>query len=165
MRRRHARPTCVVLLLSSALLASLPAAAQSGSPVATSSLPSVTLPSSLDRVLRDYESAWRNRDAAALAALFTEDGFVLQGGRPPVHGREAITAAYTGSGGGTLRLRALAFATADSIGYIIGAYGYDAARPDVGKFTLTLRRNAAGRWLIASDMDNGNGTPAGSPDL
>ena len=29
-------------------------------------------------------------------------------------------------------------------------------RPDVGKFTLTLRKGADGRWLIFSDMDNGN---------
>jgi ketosteroid isomerase-like protein len=29
-------------------------------------------------------------------------------------------------------------------------------RVDVGKFTLTLRKGADGRWLIVSDMDNGN---------
>ena len=33
--------------------------------------------------------------------------------------------------------------------------GTDGA-PDVGKFVLTLRRAASGRWLIAADMDNGN---------
>ena len=27
---------------------------------------------------------------------------------------------------------------------------------DVGKFTLTLRKGSDGRWLIMSDMDNGN---------
>jgi ketosteroid isomerase-like protein len=26
----------------------------------------------------------------------------------------------------------------------------------MGKFTLTLRRGRDGRWLIASDMDNGS---------
>ena len=54
-----------------------------------------------------------------------------------------------------LRLRALAYASADSIGYIIGAYGYGDAPGDQGKFTLTLRR-VGGKWLIASDMDNGS---------
>lgn len=54
-----------------------------------------------------------------------------------------------------LKLRALAFATADSVGYIIGAYGYGEAPGDQGKFTLTLRK-VGGRWPIASDMDNGN---------
>src|SRR5262245_25223202 len=39
--------------------------------------PTVTLPAPLARVLTDYEVAWRGKDAAALAALFAEDGFVL----------------------------------------------------------------------------------------
>ncbi|MGI9174910.1 MAG: YybH family protein, partial [Rhodothermales bacterium] len=48
------------------------------------SLTSITLPPELDRVLRDYEQGWRDRDADALAALFTPDGFVLRAGHPPV---------------------------------------------------------------------------------
>ncbi len=133
-------------------------------------LPSARLPPDLDRVLRDYERAWQAGDAAALAALFAEDGFVLQGGRPPVRGRAAIQAAYAGQGSAPLKLRALAYATGDNVGYIIGAYHYDAAAGgDQGKFTLTLRREgSSGRWLIFSDMDNPSqppprrpGTPAG----
>jgi ketosteroid isomerase-like protein len=106
-------------------------------------------------VLRDYESAWRARDAAALAALFAEDGFVLTGGSPPVRGRAAIEKAYTGAGG-PLELRALAFATEGAIGYIVGGFAREKGQPDVGKFTLTLRRGTDGRWLIFSDMDNSN---------
>lgn len=119
----------------------------------------VELSPELDRVLRDYESAWRRGDAAGLAALFTEDGFVLQGGRAPIRGRAAIQAAYAGQAGGPLRLRALAAATADTVGYIIGAYGYGDAPGDQGKFTLTLRREPDGRWLIFSDMDNSSRPP------
>lgn len=122
-------------------------------------LPSVALSPELDRVLRDYEAAWRRGDAAGLAALFTEDGFILQGGRPPVRGRAAIQAAYAGQGGGPLRLRALAAVTADTVGYIIGAYGYEDAPGDQGKFTLTLRRGPGRRWLIFSDMDNASRPP------
>ena len=85
--------------------------------------------------------------------LFTPDGFVLASGRPPVRGRDAITKAYEGQSG-PLTLRALAVATGDSVGYIIGAYTYAPAAGDQGKFTLTLRRAADRRWLIASDMDN-----------
>lgn len=122
-------------------------------------LPSVSLPPALDRVLRDYERGWRTGDAAALAALFADDGFVLQGGRPPVRGRAAIQSAYTGNAGGDLRLRALAYAVADTVGFIIGAYGYGEEAGDMGKFTLTLRRAPAGRWLIFSDMDNSSRRP------
>jgi ketosteroid isomerase-like protein len=118
-------------------------------------LPSVPLPDSLARVLTDYESAWRSKDASALASLFTEDGFVLPNGASPVRGRERIQQHYLGQGG-PLSLRALAFATEGTVGYIIGAYAREQGGPDVGKFTLTLRREADGRWLIVSDMDNGN---------
>lgn len=53
--------------------------------------------------------------------------------------------------GGLLRLRALAAATADPVGYVIGAYGCGDAPGDQGKFTLTLspaprrRPDAVGR--------------------
>lgn len=129
-------------------------------------MPSVSLSPEFDRVLREYESAWRRGDAAALAALFVEDGFVLQGERAPVRGSAAIRAAYAGQGGGPLKLRALAAASADSVGYIIGAYGYGDEPGDHGKFTLTLRRGRAGRWLIFSDMDNSSRPPrrAGAPN-
>lgn len=128
-------------------------------------LPDVALPPELDRVLRDYERAWRAGDAAALARLFTEDGFVLQSNRPPARGWRDIEAAYAGQGGSPLRLRALAFAAEGTTGYIIGAYGYGDAPGDTGKFTLTLRRAAGGPWRIFSDMDNAGAAPPGSrPD-
>jgi uncharacterized protein (TIGR02246 family) len=140
-------------LIGGALLVLLPMGARA------QSLPSVALPPALDRVLRDYERAWRAGNVDSLVALFTEDGFVLQPNRAPVRGREALRAVYAGQGGGPLKLRALAFATADTVGYIIGAYGYGDEAEDQGKFTLTLRRGADGRWLIASDMDNGSRPP------
>ncbi len=121
-------------------------------------LPSVTLPPELARVLTDYEAAWRGKDASALARLFAEDGFVLQRNKPPVRGREAIEKAYAGAGG-QLALRALAYATEGPVGYIIGAYSARAGEPDDGKFTLTLKKAPTGKWLIMSDMDNGNRPP------
>ena len=117
-----------------------------------SSQPSVALPEALARILGDYETAWVNKDAAGLAALFTEDGFVLSGGSPPIRGREAIEAHYTGKGGPL----ALAYATEGSVGYIIGAFSPRRGEEDAGKFTLTLRKDDDGRWEIVSDIDNGN---------
>ena len=122
-------------------------------PATTTGHPTISLPAPLARVLTDYEAAWRSKDAAALARLFAEDGFVLSSGRPPVRGRAEIERRYAGSGG-PLALRALAFATDGSLGYIIGGFARQAGEPDVGKFTLTLRKGSDGRWLIVSDMDN-----------
>jgi ketosteroid isomerase-like protein len=117
--------------------------------------PAVFLPPALARVLSDYENAWSKKDAAALAQLFAEGGFVLSSGAPMVRGRDAIRRIYTGAGG-PLSLRAIAFAPEGNIGYIIGAFSDRPGAADRGKFTLTLKRDAAGRWLIRSDMDNGN---------
>jgi ketosteroid isomerase-like protein len=134
------------------LLGAIVALAQ---PASGSEPPSVTLPAPLSRVLTDYESAWQQKDAAALASLFTEDGFVLSSGRPPVRGRAAIEKHYKGQGG-PLSLRAFAYSTDGSTGYIIGGFARKKDEDDIGKFTLTLRKGADGRWLIMSDMDNGN---------
>ena len=117
--------------------------------------PSVQLPPELARVLTDYETAWSSRDAKALALLFAEDGFVLPNGHAPVKGRAEVERYYTGQGG-PLSLRAIAFAADGKVGYIIGGYTQSKGEPDVGKFTLTLRKGGNGRWLIVSDMDNSN---------
>ena len=139
------RPATALL----ALLLPAVAAAQD----APRALPSVDLPPTLERVLRDYERAWAAGDAAGLATLFTEDGFVLSNGAEPIRGRDAIRRKYANAGG-PLRLRALGYATADTVGYIVGAYRYGDAAQDTGKFVLALRRGPDGRWLIAADIDN-----------
>ncbi len=146
---------CTILLLTVPVLMMGASPAPLGEQVQQ---PTVTLPPPLARVLVDYEVAWQNKDAAGLAALFTEDGFVLSNGTPPVRGRAQIERRYSGSGG-PLALRALAFATEGSIGYIIGGFARQKGQPDIGKFTLTLRKGPEGRWLIMSDMDNGNTRP------
>jgi predicted ester cyclase/ketosteroid isomerase-like protein len=141
-----------VLILSALIVASGRASVQAEEPPQE---PSVTLPEPLARVLADYERAWQGKDAAALAALFAEDGFVLSSGSPPVRGRARIEKHYAGQGG-PLALRALAFATDGSLGYIIGGFAREKGQADRGKFTLTLHKGAGGRWFIVSDMDNDN---------
>jgi ketosteroid isomerase-like protein len=133
----------------------MPRTEGSEAPITVASEASVTLPPELARVLTDYEVAWKAGDAAALANLFTEDGFVLGNGDGPVKGRAAIQKLYTRNGS-PLALRAFAYATNGDAGYIIGGYGREQGKPDDGKFTLTLRRAGDGRWLIVSDMDNSN---------
>jgi len=127
--------------------------AQQAVSVSDNPLPSVVLPPEMDRVLRDYERAWQAKNAEALAALFTPDGFVMQPSRPPVRGHDGLMRAYQ-SAGGPLFLRALSFAQADTVGYIIGTYRYTDVGSNAGKFILTLRRHPGERWMIAADMDN-----------
>ena len=142
-------PTAILAVLALSLR---PAYAQQSSP---SAMPTVQLPGNLARVLTDYEDAWQKKDAKALAALFAPNAFVLPSGSVPARGREAIERHYAGSGG-PLSLRPLAYATNGNLGYIVGAYSGTKGGPDEGKFTLVLTRDAKGRWLILSDMDNLN---------
>src|SRR4030088_310466 len=78
---RHPMRYFLPLSIIGALLA-LGVAAGAEAQAAAAALPSVTPLVLLDRVLRDYEQAWRALDPAALAMLFAEDGFVLANGRP-----------------------------------------------------------------------------------
>ena len=146
----------VLFCLGALLIAAPPVVGQNPTPGQYVPLESITLPPDLDRVLRDYERAWKGGDSHALAALFTSDGFVPSGDGW-VHGTNQIIARYANAGG-DLRLRALAYAAADTVAYIIGAYGYgdEPSVPDRGKFVLTLRRTPGHRWFIAADLDNTN---------
>ncbi|MGH9221979.1 MAG: YybH family protein, partial [Vicinamibacterales bacterium] len=113
----------------------------------------ISLPPAFDRVLRDYEAAWRDGDGPRLAALFTEDGFAVQNGSPIRRGRGAIAGGLT-KPGGTLQLTAYAFSSSGNVGYIVGAYRYPTTVGTGGRFVLALRSDQDGRWLIAADLDN-----------
>jgi hypothetical protein len=148
---------CVIAATVVALIAA-PAAAQTPDPLGVTP---ITLPPALARVLRDYEAAWKAGNGQQLATLFTPDGFALSNGRLPIHGRDAIAAWHTRPGG-DLQLRAFSYATADTVGYIIGGYTYPGATGPGGKFLLALRKGGDGQWLIAADMDN-SATPSRPP--
>lgn len=117
-----------------------------------SAAPRAELPPELQRVLTDYEAAWRSRDPAALARLFADDRVVVPNACAPVNGRAEVERCYAGSGG-PLSLRPIAFGIDGALGYIIGAYAPASGDADLGKFTLTLVKGADGRWLIVADMD------------
>lgn len=140
--------------------AAAPAAATSSSqPSSTGERPTPqSLPPELDRVLRDYERAWRAKDLAALSMLFAEDGYVMASTKPPARGRQAIQTAYAGMGG-PLWLQAIHHETQGDTGYMLGVYGHQEGEAPTGKFVLALKR-VEGRWLIAADMDNSIRPPA-----
>jgi ketosteroid isomerase-like protein len=133
------------LVVSAFLLAacaSLPA--QQGAP----------LPAELQRVLADYENAWRARDAAALSTLFVDGEVSVSNSSvcAASRGRDEIARCYEGQGG-ALSLRAVAYGVDGRLGYIIGEYAEEPGAAALGKFVLTLQKGVDGRWLIVADMD------------
>jgi ketosteroid isomerase-like protein len=113
----------------------------------------ISLPPLFERVLRDYEAAWRDGDGPRLAALFTEDGFAVQSGSPIRRGRAAIAGGLT-KPGGTLQLTAYTYSSSGNVGYIVGGYRYPTTVGAGGRFVLALRSSPDGHWLIAADLDN-----------
>lgn len=115
----------------------------------------VTVPTEVDQLLKDYEKAWIAKDTGALAKLFTVDGMALPSGQMPAQGEESIRKAYSQSVGSPLNLRAIAYGVSGDLAYVIGGWGGASGKPEFGKFVLVLRR-VNGRWLIVADMDNSN---------
>jgi ketosteroid isomerase-like protein len=148
---RSASTLIVAAGLASALAAASPAPPQAA-PDASHAAP-LTLPAPLDRVLREYESAWRDGDGPRLAALFTEEGFAMPNGSDTARGRDEIARRITRPGG-ALQLTAYAYATEGRVGYIVGGYRYPESKGPGGRFVLALRMEPGGRWLIAADLDN-----------
>jgi ketosteroid isomerase-like protein len=135
----------VVLVAGGASAQSMPATDDPTTPV--------TLPPALDRVLRDYETAWRAGDGTAMAALFTEDGYAIQSGRPIVRGRDAIARTVT-KPGGALQLVPYSYSSDGRVGFIVGGFRYPETKGPGGRFVLALRMGDDGGWLIAADLDN-----------
>ncbi|MBQ5941118.1 SgcJ/EcaC family oxidoreductase [Massilia sp. AB1] len=137
------------------LMAPVLAAALNIVRAAAQSLPSVSVPPEVDRVLRDYEKAWAANDARGLAALFAEDGMALPSNQPPARGRDSIAKAYSGGGGMPTFLRVIDYRASGDLATVVGAYGPAGQALDAGKFVLVLRK-VDGRWLIAADIENAN---------
>jgi ketosteroid isomerase-like protein len=127
-------------------------------PPTTQPPPVISLPPECDRVLRDYEAAWRDGDGQRLAALFTEDGFAVQSGSPIRRGHAEIAAGLT-KPGGALQLTAYAYSASGTVAYIVGGYRYPTTVGSGGRFLLALQRGPDGRWLIAADLDNSGPRP------
>lgn len=119
-------------------------------------LPTVELPAEVARLLSDYSRAWAANDAASLSRLFAPEGMALPNGQPPARGAERIRQVYAQGAGSPLSLRPIAYAASGDLAYVVGGFGPAPDSPDLGKFTLVLRRGDDGRWLIVSDMDNSN---------
>ncbi len=143
MKNRCAVSVCLGLLIAGVV----------GGLSAQEAPPAVSLPPAFDRVLRDYEAAWRDGDGARLAALFTEDGFAIQSGAPIRRGRDAIARGIKGPGG-ALQLTAFSYASSGDVAYIVGGYRYPNTAGPGGRFVLALRADPDGRGLIAADLDN-----------
>jgi len=120
-------------------------------------------PAALAQIRQAFVTAANARDAAALTALYADDALLMPSNSPAVQGRAAILAFWQGMLDQGARDVSLAWTRgallADS-GYEAGTYAFTLAPPggrpasDKGKYLLTVKKGADGKWRISNDIFN-----------
>ena len=115
----------------------------------------------IEQRVREFEAAFNRKDAAALAAMYTEDARLLPPGGEMVSGREAIRQFWQGAfdmgvaGGG---LRPQQVEARDDLAYEQSAATLrmqDGSEQEV-KYVVVWKRQAGGAWQMAVDIWNAN---------
>lgn len=119
-----------------------------------------------------WEAAATAGDAAAIAAIYTDDAIVLPPGAGRVEGRAAVQemfGAWMSEGGITsasLDSDVITVASSGDYAHAVGSYTISGTGPDgtewsdTGKY-LEIFENVDGDWLIAADIWNSDAAPAG----
>jgi predicted TIM-barrel fold metal-dependent hydrolase len=116
-------------------------------------LPAVETPAELRRLLD--ERSRRYNDAAALAELYTEDSISsAQTRRGWLQGRQAVAASLSRPSGRPYRLVPVYVQQQGGTAQISGYYvrGEEPSLQNIGYFHIVARREASGRWRIASEI-------------
>jgi len=117
----------------------------------------------IERANGRFGEAVRNRDGAALAALYTDDGKLLPPNGEMIRGREGIKAFWTG--GLQMGIRDAVLTTVEVLGLgdlvcEIGRYDLTIkpekrdAISDTGKYVVVWKQAPAGAWKLHVDIWN-----------
>ena len=128
-----------------------------------------TLAALAGRFSRAYEAG----DAAAMAALYTDDAVLLPNRATEVVGREAIEAYWALPDGERITAHAITPLAIEVDGDVATDYGTytvsgeangEAWGPGLGNYLIVWRRGADGRWRMHLDMWNARPSPDTTPD-
>jgi uncharacterized protein (TIGR02246 family) len=126
----------------------------------------------ITRIADSYAAAMNRGDAAAMAAVYAEDGVEMPPGRPAVRGRAAIEAYHRQELAGPLKLSNFTLSASDTrvtgdVAYTTGTSRITATPPggappveSTGKYVVVLRRQG-GAWKAAYAIYNPDGPCAG----
>ena len=126
----------------------------------------------LDKLAAAFAAAFNAKDAAGIAAFYTEDGVVMAPNMPMVRGRRDIEAYYKqgfSQVGGTIRLQPFESASSGTVAFEAGRSTLTAGNPSGqlvpgggsggrtqgGKY-LVLYKRVKDEWKIAFDIFNNN---------
>ncbi len=142
---RKAVFTSVVFLLVTGL-----SSAQSASKAAGAATP--------DEIRQRWAAAANAKDAAGIAALYADDAMVMPPNGAAVSGRAGIQSFWKGMVDqltGRVTLTRVGGWQGGDAGYEAGTYAaMMGTGNDTGKYLLTLKKGADGKWLINNDIFN-----------
>jgi uncharacterized protein (TIGR02246 family) len=122
------------------------------------------VPAEITAANRRFEQALNRGDAAAVAAMYTEDATLLPPGAEMVTGRQAVQSFWHGAYGSGLRnlsLDTVSFEAYGDAGREIGRFTADAPGQGgrttrvEGKYVVVWKRTAEG-WRLDADIWNTN---------
>jgi ketosteroid isomerase-like protein len=114
--------------------------------------------SQIDAANRAWVAAYGRGDAAALAALYTQDATVLPPGSAMVHGRTDIQAFWQNAMNSGLKISALKAVSVEQYGNVareIGTATGEANGPVDLKYVVVWKR-VNGAWRLSTDIWNSN---------
>ncbi len=117
----------------------------------------------VEAINQEFTDAVRRRDAAAAAALYTEDAIMLPPNSEMIRGRPSINAALQAmldAGVRELTLETVDVKYLGDVAYEVGNYGLKAepgggqSISDRGKYVVVWKRQGGGPWQLAVDIWN-----------
>lgn len=123
------------------------------------------LSTAITSVRNAFVEAYQAGDAAALAALFTEDGMRLGPNEPMVKGRaaieESLSQLFAGAASAALTVEPVDEGGGGNFGYEIGTYkvkvemkGEAPPIEDQGKYVVLVKQTADGSWKLYTQIWN-----------
>lgn len=125
----------------------------------------------LSKLAKEWADAFNARNAAKVAALYSEDATVNPPNEPAVRGRRNIQAwvqKLIDQGMGNMVLTPTESAITGAVAYETGTYSATVALPggtsiqDTGKYVVVLKQ-VGGAWLLAHDIFNSDLPPPAAP--
>ena len=146
-----ARETAMAALLAGGIFA---AGRMRGVPIRGGMVGMAPAESEVTRVAESYAAAMNRGDAAAMAAVYADDGVEMPPGKPAVRGRAAIEAYHRQELAGPVKLSGFALAPSETrvageVAYTTGTSRITVTPPggappveSTGKYLVVLRRQA-----------------------
>ena len=105
----------------------------------------------IDAMNAQFVADWEQHDAAACAAVYTEDATYLASGIDPAQGRAAIRATFAAAMEAGYELTRLTTTSAESdgaLGYAVQSFESNAGG---GTILLVFRRDGQGAWKVCAE--------------